>query len=83
MRDNWQLQEAKNKLSRLVKLARAGHPQFISVHGQEAVVMLSVQDYRRLRTPPGKLSEALLMPEIDGEALDFTRSKDIARDIEL
>lgn len=83
MRDNWQLQEAKNKLSHLVKQARTGHPQYISVHGHEAVVMLSAGDYRRLRAPSGKLSETLLMPEIDGETLDFSRSREPARALEL
>jgi len=83
MGDNWQLQEAQNKLGQLVNQARAGHPQFISVHGQEAVVVMSADEYRRLRTPRGKLSEALLMPDIGGEDLDFKRIKDIARNIEL
>jgi prevent-host-death family protein len=83
MGDYWQLQEAKSKLSQLVQQARAGHPQTISVHGREAVVILSAQEYRRLRALRGKLSDALLMPEIAGEDLDFSRSQARARDMEL
>ena len=83
MGDYWQLQEAKNKLSRLVQQARAGHPQTISVHGREAVVVVSVQEYRRLHALRGKLSEALLMPEMAGEDLDFSRLQATARDMAL
>lgn len=83
MSDTWQLQEAKNKLSQLVKQARAGHPQTISVHGREAAVLLSLQDYQRLRAQQGKLSDALLMPEIAGEDDVFERVKDSARAVEL
>jgi len=83
MGDYWQLQEAKNKLSQLVQQARAGHPQTISVHGREAVVVVSVQEYRRLHALRGTLSEALLMPEVAGEDLDFSRLQATARDIAL
>ena len=40
---SWQLQEAKNKLSELVKAARRAGPQTISVRGKGAVVVVSVE----------------------------------------
>ncbi|MFT5115600.1 MAG: antitoxin Phd [Parasphingorhabdus sp.] len=45
---NWQLQEAKNKFSQVVKLAREDGPQIITVHGQPSVVVLAITDYERL-----------------------------------
>lgn len=35
----WQLQEAKNKLSEVVRRAREEGPQTITVHGQDAVTV--------------------------------------------
>ncbi len=50
---NWQLQEAKNKLSRLVQEAQRAGPQVITVRGEEAVVVISADEYRRLTKQKG------------------------------
>jgi prevent-host-death family protein len=42
--NQWQLQEAKNKLSQLVKEAGQGFPQYITVHGKSTAVVLSIKD---------------------------------------
>ena len=47
----WQLQEAKARLSELVKLAVHEGPQEISVRGRPAVVVISREDYGRSRKP--------------------------------
>ncbi len=44
----WQLQEAKNKLSRVIDEALTEGPQIITRRGEDVVVVLSVSDYRRL-----------------------------------
>ena len=49
--NEWQLQEAKNKLSQLVKEAKKGHPQYITVHGRNTAVVISAQEYERLKRP--------------------------------
>lgn len=46
---NWQLQEAKARLSELVKRAVDDGPQRITLRGVPAAVVLSVQAYERLR----------------------------------
>jgi prevent-host-death family protein len=43
----WQLQEAKARLSRVVKDAQTKGPQIITVHGEEVAVVESMEDYRR------------------------------------
>lgn len=43
----WQLQEAKAKLSEVVRRARSEGPQTITVHGQKAVVVVDGDDYER------------------------------------
>lgn len=80
----WQLQEAKNKLSQLIKIADSGVPQFISVHGRNTAVLLSFHEYQRLTRPADKLSSALLMPLLD-ESEDelFERNPDTGRTVDL
>lgn len=45
---SWRLEEAKARFSELVRLARASGPQRVTVRGQDAVVVLSAEDYARL-----------------------------------
>ena len=44
----WTLQDAKNRFSAVVEAALAGCPQEVSRRGKPAVVVLSVEEYRRL-----------------------------------
>lgn len=83
MHSEWQLQEAKGNFSQLVKLAVGGDAQTVTVHGKPTVVVVSVEEYARLTRHKGKLSAALLRPELGGEDLDFSRSRDTGRDVEL
>jgi prevent-host-death family protein len=68
----WQLQQAKNRLSSVVKAAAQGQPQMVTVHGQAAAVVLSPQQYVALleaQLPPGRLSEELACPVLTDEEL--------------
>lgn len=47
----WQLQEAKACFSELVRRARRA-PQRVTVHGEEAVVVISVKEFERLQPEP-------------------------------
>ena len=53
----WTLQDAKNKFSAVVEEALAGRPQEVSRRGKPAVVVLSVQEYRRLVQATGGTRE--------------------------
>ena len=80
--NQWQLQEAKNKLSQLIKEASEGAPQYITVRGKRTAVVLSTKEYEGLKNHASSLSSALLMPVLDEEDL-FKRSPDAGRDIDL
>ncbi len=54
----WALQDAKARLSELVRRAREQGPQHITVHGRRAVVVLSEEDYERLKG--GRTGKALV-----------------------
>ena len=59
---NWQIQEAKNKLSELLRCAEEEGPQVITWHGRDRAVVLSAEDYRRIAKPGARkdLRELLL-----------------------
>lgn len=42
---DWQLQDAKNRFSQVVRAAREGVPQWVTVHGKRAAVVLSAEAY--------------------------------------
>lgn len=50
MRNTWQLQEARNHLSQVVDEALARGVQVITRHGEPAVVIISIAEYKKLRT---------------------------------
>jgi len=84
MHSEWQLQKAKNGLSQLIKEAIAGEPQLVTLHGKPAAVVVSAADYERLtKRHKGKLSAALLRPDIAAEDVDFGRDRDTGRDVGL
>ncbi len=46
---HWRLQDAKARFSELVRKVRSHGPQHVTVHGRDAVVVIAVEDYRRLK----------------------------------
>ena len=49
MAKSWQLQEAKNQFSTVVDKALTDGYQVVTRHGQPAVVVLSMEEFRKLR----------------------------------
>mgnify|MGYP001584075092 CR=1 FL=1 len=84
MHRKWQLQDAENNLSQLIEEAVKSEAQVVTVHGKPAAVVISAEEYARLTRPRrGKLSIALLRPDIAAEDLDFARIRDSGRDVAL
>lgn len=82
-RVKWQLQDAKNKLSEVVRKARDEGPQVITLRGADAAVVVSAKDYRRLSRPKGSLIEFLRKSPLVGVELDLGRSRDTGRAVRL
>lgn len=80
---NWQLQEAKNKFSRVVEEARHHGPQIVTVRGREAAVVLSVEDYRRMVPKQESLADFLMNSPLRGSGIEIEREQDFGRDLEL
>lgn len=84
MKENrWQLQDAKNKFSNLVDKAQHNGPQIVTKHGKDAVVVLSIDEYKKLIKPKVSLVSFFQTSPLAKEDLDLTRSKELPRDIEL
>jgi prevent-host-death family protein len=79
----WQLQDAKNQFSALVKAAEQDGPQIITVHGKEKAVLLSVEAYHRLIQRNESLLDFFQASPWAKVDIDITRSRDSGRDIEF
>lgn len=80
---NWQLQEAKARLSEVVKKAAQEGPQHITLHGEPAAVILSEADYRRLKKRPRRFIDFIRTSPLKGVKLDLTRDRSAPREIRL
>ncbi|HZA82879.1 MAG TPA: type II toxin-antitoxin system Phd/YefM family antitoxin [Actinomycetes bacterium] len=79
---HWQLQEAKQRFSELLRRARAQGPQVVTKHGEEVAVVVSIEDYRRLTDELPSFKEFLLAaPDLD--TLEIRRPREAARVVEL
>lgn len=79
----WQLQDAKNHLSEVVRDAQAVGPQRITVRGKPAAVVLSAEEYSRLTQPKGTLVSFLRASPWADVELDTSRSNDTGREVFL
>jgi prevent-host-death family protein len=78
----WQVQEAKQRFSALVRRALDEGPQVVTRRGEEVVVVLSASEYRRLKRAAPDFAEFLLAAP-DLSELNIRRPADPARAVEL
>jgi antitoxin Phd len=78
----WQLQAAKQRFSELVERARRDGPQVVTKHGKDAVVVVSAEEYQRLRGEGPSLVE-FIRSAPDFDVLDLDRARDRGRQVEL
>lgn len=79
----WQLQEAKNRLSQVVDSALHDGPQTITLRGKPAAVVVSFEEYRKMTQPRTGLSQFFRQSPLHGVDLDLSRSTDLSREVEL
>lgn len=82
MNTQWQLQEAKNRLSHVVKKATDEGPQIIIVRGKPTAIILSVEEYQRLTQPQSSLIEFFKNSPLGELELYLERSKELPREVE-
>ena len=80
---SWQLQDAKNRFSHLVYLAKNVGPQIVTKHGKEVVVVLSVSEYKKLVKPKASLIKFFQKSPLSKIDIDFVRKNELPREIDL
>lgn len=81
--ENWQLQDAKNRFSEVVKKALLSGPQMVTKRGVETVVVISVEEYRKLTKPKTTLTEFFNNSPLKNSNIDLERIKEYPREIDL
>ena len=79
----WQLQEAKARLSEVIKKAGKEGPQRITVHGEPTAVVMSNKEYERLKHPKATFLEFMRNSPLCGLELDLRREQTVTREGEI
>lgn len=78
----WQVQQAKQRFSELIRRTLDEGPQVVTRHGEEVVVVVSAGDFRASRAQGSDLAEFLLSgPDFD--LLDLERPRRLPRGTDL
>lgn len=80
----WQIQEAKARLSAVLRGAEMDGPQEITNHGRSVAVLLSRADYDRLTGTRQSLVDFMRCSPLYGEEdLVIERDRSLTRELEL
>lgn len=79
----WKLQDAKNKFSEVIRKASDEGPQVVTKHGKESVIVLSVQDFKKLKQSKTTLVEFFRNSPLATVKLDIDRDKSYSRKVSL
>jgi len=81
---SWQVQEAKQRFSEVLRAVRQDGPQVITRHGEDVAIVIDIDEYRRLTTPRRNLTEILLgPPHFDDETLEVMEQVEAERKTEF
>ena len=80
----WQMQEAKARLSEVVKCAQNEGPQDITLHGRSVAVVLSREAFEQLAGNEQSLVEFMQASPLKGlEEVEFKRDTSKTRTVKL
>jgi prevent-host-death family protein len=79
----WSLQDAKNRFSELVERARKEGPQEVTRHGQDAVVVVSAEEWRAIRGQSPTLADFFPSSPLAGSGLEVERDVSPLRTVKL
>lgn len=79
---HWQLQDAKARLSEVVRSAQSG-PQEITLRGRAAVVVLAKGDYERLKGKKDSFVAFLRRSPLAGVRIDLERDRSRVRKVRM
>ena len=79
----WQLQEAKARLSEVIRKAADEGPQDITLHGRPAAVVISSQEYRKLKQRRESFVHFMRHSPLAGAKIDFAREQTATRKVDI
>ena len=80
----WQMQDAKARLSEVIKLAEHDGPQEITLHGRPVAVLLSRSEFEKLSGRGQSFVEFMQGSPLYGlDEIEFERAQTGTRDISL
>ena len=87
---HWQIQDAEQRFSEMIRAVAHEGPQVITRHGEDVAVVVDIAEYRRLTRPAVDLASVLLGgPKLDDDAarvlveIEAERKGDFGRAIDL
>ena len=88
--DHWQIQDAKQRFSEMIRAVTSEGPQVITRHGEDVAVVVDIDEYRRLTRSAVDLAGILLGgPKLDDDTADVfaeveaERKADLGRMVDL
>jgi prevent-host-death family protein len=89
--DHWQIQDAKQRFSEMIRAVTSEGPQVITRHGEDVAVVVEIGEYRRLTRPAVDLASILLGgPKLDDDSvaavfaeIEAERKADFGRAVDL
>jgi prevent-host-death family protein len=76
---HWQVQEAKQRFSELLRKAQIDGPQYVTKHGKDVAVVIDIEEYHRLSGHTMNFKEYLeSMPK--GDYIDFEEDRHVHDD---
>lgn len=79
----WKLEDAKSRLSEVVRRARDEGPQAVTVRGRRAVVVVDAETFDRMADARPEIPLVTFLENLDFGGLDLTRDRDFGRDVAL
>jgi prevent-host-death family protein len=64
---SWQVQEAKQRFSEVLRAVESDGPQVITRHGKEIAVVVHIDEYRRMAGPERDIKSLLTGPPYSDE----------------
>jgi prevent-host-death family protein len=83
MMTRWQLQDAKARLSEVIKSANTEGPQEVTVRGQPSAVILSIEAYEALKKQRPDFVSLMRSSPLVGENINIERASSLTRAIDL
>ncbi|GIH71043.1 MULTISPECIES: type II toxin-antitoxin system Phd/YefM family antitoxin [Sphaerimonospora] len=81
--NGWQVQEAKQRFSEVIRRAVSEGPQVVTRHGEEVAVVIDIAEYHRLKGDTPDFRDFLLSDPDWDDDIDFPRNRDLPREVDF